>query len=299
MKPIYKAAVAQIEVTNACNNQCANCTRFIGHHRKPFFMDLDTIKKAIESLEGFPGGIGLMGGEPTLHPQFAEICKLYQKMIPDRRKRELWTSGFKWKDYEKIINETFDKDLINYNDHAEEEKGWHQPLLIAADEIIEDKKLMWKLINECWIQRRWSPSITPKGCFFCEVAAAFDALFEGPGGWPIEKGWWNKKPEQFQDQVKRYCVLCSAAIPLEIPSSHSNYDIVSKGNAERLKKLGSSRFLKGRTKIYDKKYAYEDYKKYVKNWTPGYYRDFVQHEPEKKAGQSHKVLACEDKRGRQ
>ena len=41
MKPIYEAAVIQIEVTNACNHVCANCTRFVGHHRKSFFTDLE------------------------------------------------------------------------------------------------------------------------------------------------------------------------------------------------------------------------------------------------------------------
>lgn len=279
MKPLYEMKLIQIEVTNACNYRCANCTRLVGHHKKPFFMDLDTVVKGIESLEGYPGHIGLMGGEPALHPQFAEICKIYQKMIPNKRYRELWTSGYKWDEYEDLIRKTFDTDLIAYNDHTADE-GWHQPLLIASDEIIEDKELMWKLIDKCWVQNRWSASITPKGCFFCEVAAAIDILFDGPGGWPIEKGWWNKTPEQFQDQVKRCCPMCSAAIPLDISSDHAKYDLISKGNADRLKEIGSPKFLAGNIKIYDKKYTYEDYKTNVTKWAPGRYRDFIQHEPD-------------------
>jgi hypothetical protein len=166
-----------------------------------------------------------------------------------------------------------------YNDHSTDDKGYHQQLLIASDEIIDDKKLMWELINNCWIQKRWSPSISPRGCFFCEVAAAIDTLFEGPGGWPIEKGWWNKTPEQFQDQVKRYCTMCSAAIPFDIPSSHSNFDLISPGNAEKLKKIGSPKFLQGKMQIYDKKYTRADYEKNSVGWKPGFFRDFYQHEP--------------------
>jgi hypothetical protein len=31
-------------------------------------MDFETFKKAVDSLEGFDGMVGVMGGEPTLHP---------------------------------------------------------------------------------------------------------------------------------------------------------------------------------------------------------------------------------------
>ncbi len=279
MKPIYDMKLIQIEVTNACNYRCANCTRLVGHHKKPYFMDLDTIIKGIESLEGYHGHIGLMGGEPTLHPEFRKICNIYLEMIPDKERRELWTSGYKWEEYEDIIKETFMTKYIAYNDHTSDE-GWHQPLLIAADEIIDDKELMWKLIDNCWVQNRWSASITPKGCFFCEVAAAQDILFNGPGGWPIEKGWWNKTPEQFKDQIKRYCPNCSAAIPLSIPSDHEKYDLVSTKNLERLMEIKSPKVLKGQYKIYDKKYTIDDYLANYKTWAPGRYRNFIQHEPD-------------------
>jgi len=279
LKPIYEMKLIQIEVTNACHIGCANCTRLIGHHRKPFFMDLDTVVKAIDSLEGYPGHIGLMGGEPALHPQFVEICKIYQKMIPDRRRREFWTSGYKWDEYKLIIEETFDYDLIAYNDHSSTD-GKHQPLLVAAEDIIEDKELMWGLIDNCWVQNRWSASITPKGCFFCEVAAAFDHLFEGPGGYPIERGWWKKTPKQFADQVQRYCPMCSGAIPLKRLSDHLKYDLISKSNAVRLEKVRSPKFVKGNIVIYDKKYTVEDLNFYKEGWKPQNYRTFVAHRPE-------------------
>lgn len=282
MRALYEAKLIQIEVTNRCWLQCANCTRFVGHHKNPFTMDLETVEKALQSLEGFPGNVGLMGGDPTMHPQFAEICALYQKYFPDKNRRQLWTSGFKWEEYKDIIKETFPTENILYNDHSEEDEGFHQPLLISADEIMEDKELMWKLISECWIQKRWSPSITPKGCFFCEVAAAADMLFDGPGGWPIEKGWWKKDPKDFQDQVDRYCKDCSAAIPLEIPSNHEKFDLISPRNLERLKSVNSPKAKKGNYRVYDKPYTYDDYLKFVKTWAPGQYRDFFQSEPDQK-----------------
>lgn len=280
MIPIFEVKTIQIEVTNACNLRCANCTRFVGHHKKPFFMDIDTVRKAILSLEGFKYGIGLMGGEPTLHPRFPEICKIYQELIPDKNKRQFWTNGFGWKKYEKLIYETFEPKQIVYNNHKDPDEGVHQPLLIAAKDIIEDEDIMWELIDNCWIQRRWSASITPKGAFFCEVAAAQDHLFDGPGGYPIEKGWWQKTPDHFKDQVRLYCPNCSAAIPMPRPSAHDNCDTVSKSVAEKLKKCMSPKYIKGEVKIFDKKFTRAEIDEYKKDWTPWSHRSYKQYTPD-------------------
>lgn len=283
MIPIYRMAVIQIDITNACHLKCANCTRFVGHHEKPFFMDLDIVIKAIKSLEGYSGIIGMMGGEPTMHPQFEEICKIYQELIPDRRRRALWTAGYKWDEYQEIIEETFDSDLIVYNDHSDPDEGVHQPLLIAAEDILDDKELMWRLIGNCWIQWRWSASITPKGGFFCEVAAASDMLFDGPGGYPLEEGWWNKNPWEFSDQVERYCPKCSAAIPMERPTSSSGCDLVSKSNYDRLKKTNSFKLSHNKVIIYEEKMTKEDIQKIVeKGWTPWNHRSYKQSDPDTK-----------------
>lgn len=281
MIPLYRMKVIQIEVTNACNLECSNCTRFVGHYPKTFFMSLEMVKKAIESLEGFPGQIGLMGGEPTLHPKFPEILKLFRELIPNRRKRELWTNGLRWKQYKDIIYDTFDKDLVTYNDHKDEEVGVHQPLLMAAEDIVPDRELMWRLIGNCWVQWRWAASITPKGGFFCEVAAAHDMLFNGPGGYPLEKGWWNKNPNEFVDQVKRYCTKCSAAVPMPGVSSHADYDLVTPTNAKRLEEMGSPRYKRGGFKLVDVKYTEEDIERYLKEgWTPWSHRPYKQSAPD-------------------
>lgn len=280
MKNLFDMSVIHIEVTNACNLTCANCTRFVGHHKNYFFMDLETVEKALKSLEGFKGRIGMMGGEPTLHPEFRQICKLYQKYVPNREQRGFWTNGYRWKDYEDIILETFDQEHIVYNDHKDPDVGDHQPLLIAATDIIDDEELMWKLIDKCWVNQRWSASITPKGCFYCEVAAAQDHLYNGAGGYPIEPGWWNKTTEQYRDQVKRYCINCSAAIPMPRFSAHSGKDLVSVSIAEKLKGCASPKFLKGNFEIFNKKFTAEQIEEYSKGWAPWSHRPYKQYTPD-------------------
>lgn len=266
MRALDQAGNIQIEITNACIHECANCTRCVGHHKKPFMMNIDLVENAIRSLDGFNSIIGIMGGEPALHRQFKDICGLMQKYVPIY-KAGLWTSGFKWNEYQRLIWKTFG--LIVYNDHWSEEQQ-HQAILIAIDDVIQDKDLMWELIDHCWVQEMWSPSITPKGAFFCEVAAALDALFDGPGGYPVEKGWWKRGPADFQDQVKRYCTQCSGALPMLRPPNHYKKDLVSKTNLERLIAVGSPKAMRGDVELFDRVMD-EEVCKYRRSWKPWRY----------------------------
>lgn len=231
-------------------------------------MDLEMIEQAINSLEGFPGGIGVMGGEPLLHPRFFEICKLFQRKVPKER-RHLWTSGYKWKEYRGIVRKTFGANVC-YNDHKGTTQK-HQPVLMAIEDMVEDRELIKELIDKCWIQDRWSASINPKGGFFCEVAAAMDLLFEGPGGYPLEKGWWNKTPEQFQDQVSRYCYKCGITLPMPPCFNKEGKDYVTISNYKRLEELGSPRFLKNRVTLINERYTRAQIEAFAKDWRPWEY----------------------------
>lgn len=265
MKAIKDMWLVQIEITNSCFMECPNCTRFVGHNKKPYFMNLEVARKAIDSLQGFPGGVGIMGGEPTLHPQFFEICKMLQRRVP-KAKRYIWTSGYNWNKYRSIIRQTFAENVY-FNDHTGTEQK-HQPVLMAIEDMIDDRRLMKELIDKCWIQERWSASINPKGGFFCEVAAAMDILFEGPGGYPVEKGWWDKTPQQFQDQVQRYCYKCGIALPMPPRLNKEGVDYVSFNNYKRLEELKSPKFLKNCVRLVDERYSKAEVEEFARDWQP-------------------------------
>ena len=285
MRPIWENTVIHVDITNVCFLACAHCTRAVGHHRKPYFMELEMVRKAVASLQDFPGRTGIMGGEPCLHPQFREILSIVREMIPDRRKREFWTSGWKWKEYKDDIYATFDRDMVTYNDHSQT-TGRHQPLLVAIEEMVDDPDLRKELIDNCPFQARWSAAITPKGAFFCEIAASQDYLFDGPGGYPIEPGWWKKAQDQFQDQVDRYCGKCSGALPMQTLSDNQggryspSIDVVSPGNMERLLKAGSIRAQKGNVVVRTEKFTREEIEEHKKTWKPRQFRSFQANNPE-------------------
>jgi hypothetical protein len=264
--------VIQIEVTNACAHSCSNCTRFCGQHPKPFFMELDTFRKAVDSLQGFKGIVGIIGGEPTLHPQFDQLLDYYAPKVPEPRpysfirqpvkafheyarmvkyqrgrRRGLFSSlGAGYYRHFEQIQDTFPYQSIN--DHSS--VNTHQAILITRKELgIPDEEWL-ALRDKCWIQNLWSASITPKGAFFCEIAGSLDMLFDGPGGWPIEPGWWKRKPKDFADQL-HWCEMCSVALKVPALEATREADILSPAILEKLQKISGPKMRKGDFVVFD------------------------------------------------
>lgn len=256
----------QIDITNACVHRCSNCTRFCGHHRKPFFMDYDTFKKAVDSFDGWDGMVGIIGGEPTLHPDFERFVdylrekrvgrkvNLSQKPIFDMQshilknlykyptKIALWSSlNRNYYRHFEVINETFERQLLNDHDN----NCLHQAILISRKDMGIDDEEFIKRRDNCFAQNSWSATITPKGAFFCEVAGALDMLFNGPGGWAIEKGWYNRTPEHFEEQL-HWCELCSLCLDVPQRIAGDELDDVSPLLLQKLIEIGSPKAIDGK-----------------------------------------------------
>lgn len=235
MKAIYEVETLQICTTNACVLECANCTHLVGHHRRPYMMTLEEFKRVVDSLVGYPKMIGLIGGEVLLVPWFAEQARYLRSKFP-REQLGLWSvfpAGEKYSRHREVICDTFANILLN--DHSVS-NIMHAPMLVAAGEFYENKRDLHAAAWNCWVQNAWSPGITPKGGFFCEVAAELDQLFDGPGGWDIsEPGWWKRTPADYLDQIERSCSKCGGCLPLERRSSQDIRCDISEGNALALK----------------------------------------------------------------
>jgi hypothetical protein len=249
---IREMKIIQIDVTNICDRSCANCTRFCGHYRpeKNYFMDVDYYEKAVISLKDFPGVIGMIGGEPTLHPRFKDLCEILDYHIKEKWRKGLWSNkGGKFRENKKLIYRTFGH--FNLNDHVSDDIS-HTPILVASEDMIRDGTITedeWrKYTASCWVQTTWSATITPKGAFFCEVAGMLDYLFDGNNGWDIEKepDWWKKQIPEYSAQIEWACRKCGCQLPLRPKRSSEGIDDVSPSNLDRLIATGSPKIKQGK-----------------------------------------------------
>jgi hypothetical protein len=209
LNPISEKEAIQIEITNACIYCCANCTRLVGHHKNPYMMDLDYFKTAVDNIQKTPTMIGIMGGEPLLHPNFKDICHYLQNKFPPG-KLGLWSTFDKrFKRFAPLIAATFGAVLPNNHTHRQ---ILHSPVLVGSQEILGDHYI--DAVKSCWLQGSWSASINPQGAYFCEVAAAIDLLLKTKTAFPIHTDWWRQKPVTYIKQVKALCSKCGVCLNL-------------------------------------------------------------------------------------
>lgn len=229
-----KNDTVQILVTRACDIfTCSNCTQllpFRGHSKDkgfdPMHMSPDVFRKALRSLDGWPGVRAMFGGNPCVHPKFEDLCQIMVEEVPDKSQRGLWTNNLMG--HGELVKEVFwPNGRFNLNVHhnvaASEEmlkhlpgkKVWglspveHSSMLVNyRDHGISDEEWV-ELRENCDINQNWSSAIMERNgvphAYFCEVAGSMDAMRGESNGIPVEPGWWKWKMDKFQSQVENCC----------------------------------------------------------------------------------------------
>ncbi|MBI1237830.1 MAG: hypothetical protein GC199_00655 [Alphaproteobacteria bacterium] len=261
MRSPFEMAIICIDITNKCDLACSNCTRLLENQEQFWDMSLDNFRTALRSLEGFPGTIAVIGGNPAMHRHFPEICKIMTQEVPEKKQRGLWTNNiFK---HGAIAKETFG--VFNLNPHGDARgvksitefmkgirKPWyhgghshHAPILTAGKDIYGEEE-MWERIAKCDVNQNWSASIVEnKGqlrAYFCEVAASFDLARNEDHGVEVVPGWWRRNVREFEPQVRRFCPGCGVPAKLKGHMDHEETDTYSATNADiALKSLKKKR----------------------------------------------------------
>jgi hypothetical protein len=246
-KGIWREGVLQIWVTRACDRACSHCTQNSQFSGKAERISVQHFEQALQSIEGYFGVVGMFGGNPAIHPEFYNLCKLMEQYVPFEQ-RGIWCNHPLGKG--SIMRGVFNPAVSNLNVHQSEEahrefvREWpesipylkglendsrHSPPLTAMSDLIPDDNERWKLISNCDINRYWSSIIcVVRGelrAYFCEIAGAqamlhqYNQNWAGTGkpmpdtGLKVEPGWWKRSMVDFAEQVRTHCHHCG--IPLK------------------------------------------------------------------------------------
>ena len=273
---IWRSGVMQIFITRSCDKACFHCTQNSQLSGKANRITLEQFERALQSLRGYFGVYGIFGGNPALHPEFPELCRLLQQYVPFEQ-RGLWCNKpFK---HAAIMAETFNPAVSNLNVHQDAEAwqqfadGWpscipylkglesdsrHGPPLVAMQDVLPDESERWRLISNCDVNQKWSAMICPvRGelrAFVCELMGAQAMLHQDNPNWmgtgkpmpdvglPVTDGWWKKPIMEFKQQIKLHCHACG--IPLKGYGALANagpHEQVSKTHVDVFKPKDSSR----------------------------------------------------------
>ena len=196
----------ELEINSYCNLACFNCDRSIRQARTDEEMSLENIQKFVNesiALKRKWHVIKILGGEPTLHPQFFEILKIlniYRDFNP-ACKISLATNGFGEKvnavltmipSWVRILN-TKKTSAINcfssYN--------------LAPIDTAEFKNKDFS--KGCIISERSGLGLTRYGYYACGAGASVDRVFGFDVG--IKK-LNNVTNDQLREQMKILCSFC-------------------------------------------------------------------------------------------
>jgi hypothetical protein len=186
----WREGVMQIHLNRICDLACSNCTQGSQFGGKNAYMSLQNFERACKSMKGYFGLIGIFGGNPALHPHFAEICQILRSHFP-KEQCGIWCNNPHGKAHHMAL--TFNPSMSNLNVHLRQDAyddfkdGWpdsapfgltqdsrHSPVHGALHHFVSHEDDRWNLIANCDINRHWSAMLCQfrgelRG-FFCEVA---------------------------------------------------------------------------------------------------------------------------------
>lgn len=241
--------IIQIVITRSCDIfNCSNCTQLLPFRSDAREMSLDCIELALSSVADWPGVVACFGGNPCTHSEFPKVAALWEKHVPEQRRRGLWTNDLRGHG-ETVARVWYPHGRFNLNVHgrvraADEMAKWlpksrifgmrdsHHGAVFGSHTAVGVSDADWPDIREaCDINRNWSAGVYqgPDGtpvAYFCEVCGAIDGVTGERNGVAAVPGWWKRPIADFQGQIDRCCDR-HCLVPLRLKGhddSEATYD---------------------------------------------------------------------------
>ena len=233
-------------VTWRCNFSCDNCIANCSKKQAPSneLMPIEKIEHFVSDCKKNDkkwNQITICGGEPTLHPQFKEICVLLKQA---ELTKALWlsTNGYTQKTKELMYFAQSIGILVDnsYKTH---------------EQLVGSAKWRWVPINVAPVDVGYTDSALGKGCYQSEVCGLG---YDSNGYWGCPQGaiysrTFDFKPvctsikdltdEKIIASWKEQCSICGAAFRMPIVTSDSIYHCDPKAPIDIVTEIPTNRVL--------------------------------------------------------
>lgn len=197
----------EIDITYACNLKCFNCNRSCGQAPSNERMTVSQIRHFLEESRSTGRSwetIRLLGGEPTLHPDFFEILSLIIEFRENESPHtciEVSSNGFGSR-VSKVISQIPVGIIVNNSKKYGIQNTNFFSFNIAPVDRIE--YVMADYTNACWVADECGMGLTPFGYYPCAVAGGIDRVF----GFDLGLKQLPPERENFSDALEAFCSRC-------------------------------------------------------------------------------------------
>ena len=204
----YRVAsdLIEIDLTYLCNLRCNNCNRSSAQAPEAVHIGLDAIRQFVaESLvQGRSWArIRLLGGEPTLHPQFMAIVEellRYKAQYP-ATVIQVVTNGYGRK-VQSVIDSLPSSIYIENSAKSGDAQPGFGPFNLAPQDSMAYAGADYR--NGCSIAETCGVGLTPQGYYPCAVAGGIDRVLG------VRRGRTSLPPpeDEMRDLMDAACRLC-------------------------------------------------------------------------------------------
>lgn len=138
--------MANIIIDSFCNLKCPYCFANDVIQKNKDFISLEQFDHILDFIyNSKENRVGLIGGEPLLHPKFKEICEHIIKKTPNDFLAVVYTNGTLLDKYLEILSNVHFRMLINVNSPEDQGTENYQKLLANLDKVFNSYYMDYKI----------------------------------------------------------------------------------------------------------------------------------------------------------
>jgi len=202
----------EIDITFDCNLRCEGCNRSCGLAPSKDYMTIEDIGAFITESKKLHRSwrlINVLGGEPTLHPDFIAILKMLQTEYADVYNNDVIiqvvSNGFT-ENSRRLCKEAEQFQNVRIDYESFKTKNTVDYFTPFADAPVDDPDFNSADFGKgCWVTSYCGIGLNKNGYFACSVCGAISRVLKDGGGIPYLK---DATEETLVGQLKKYCRYC-------------------------------------------------------------------------------------------